>query len=153
MGHASLNYYARGYEKLDDSGIAKFIEESTAYSDIIKDVLSGEEHDDWDVEVQSKAEELMKDQNAMATDSDEEPESEGEPEDEDNAGDETLHGIDYSDDESENSDSEDQDPREEEGSEEDAEGREENEQRSEAEEDEMDQYVRVVNTAGFESDN
>ncbi|KAJ7737519.1 hypothetical protein B0H16DRAFT_1325909 [Mycena metata] len=153
MGHASLNYYARGYEKLEDSGIAKFIEESTAYSDIVKDVLSGEEHDDWDVEMQRRIDEVLKDHDAMDTQSDGEPESEGEGEDGNDAGDESLHGIDYSDDESEKSDEEESNPREDDESEEDVEGREENEQLSEVEEEQMDQYIPPVDDPDFESDN
>ncbi|KAK6996062.1 hypothetical protein R3P38DRAFT_3329624 [Favolaschia claudopus] len=54
LGHASINYFARGYEKLEDGRIQKFIHDSTAYSDITKDVLSGEEHDFWDVNMQDR---------------------------------------------------------------------------------------------------
>ncbi|KAJ7822717.1 hypothetical protein B0H14DRAFT_2598287 [Mycena olivaceomarginata] len=52
MGHAAVNFYGRGYEKLEDGRIDKFIRESTAYSDITKDVLEGQEYDDWDEEKQ-----------------------------------------------------------------------------------------------------
>ncbi|KAJ7687731.1 hypothetical protein B0H17DRAFT_1160422 [Mycena rosella] len=138
MGHASLNYYALGYEKLDDTRIAKFIEESTAYSDITKD---------------RRVDEVVKDHDAV--NSDEEPEIEPEiedGEDGDDAGDGTMHGIDYSDQESERSDDEDIDRQEEDEPEEDMEGHNENEEQSEVEEEQMDQYVPPVDDTGFESD-
>ncbi|KAJ7681091.1 hypothetical protein B0H17DRAFT_1138662 [Mycena rosella] len=61
LGHASVNFFGQGYEKLADSRIAKFIAESTAYSDITKNVLSGEEHDDWDEEMQKKFDAMLQD--------------------------------------------------------------------------------------------
>ncbi|KAJ6562926.1 hypothetical protein B0H10DRAFT_2239795 [Mycena sp. CBHHK59/15] len=110
--------------------LTKFIRDSTAYADITKDVLDGQEHDDWDEEQQRNE------------DSDSEDESETESMAGDNSGDPGIRGIDYSDDESE-SDGETLDFGAEEPNE-DSEGDEEDEVRSEMEEEEMDKYVPVI---------
>ncbi|KAJ7043878.1 hypothetical protein C8F04DRAFT_1361422 [Mycena alexandri] len=39
MGHAAVNYLERGYERLEDGRMDYFIQQSTAYSDIMIDVL------------------------------------------------------------------------------------------------------------------
>ncbi|KAJ7939198.1 hypothetical protein B0H13DRAFT_2300950 [Mycena leptocephala] len=125
---------------------------STAYSDITKDVLSGEEHDNWDVEMQRRVDEML---HNLGADSDEEPESDSESESGDDSGDITIRGMDYSDDESETSDDEENSPdlNEQDEPEEDFEGQQENEELSEMEEEEMDRYQPPVEDAGFESDN
>ncbi|KAJ7458253.1 hypothetical protein FB451DRAFT_1406554 [Mycena latifolia] len=149
MGHASLNFFERGYEKLEDNRIAKFIQESTAYSDITKDVLNGEEHDDWDEEKQKKFDAMLLQDPEQ--DSDEESESERESEDGDDAGDIGVHGILYSDEESDDEDAESlglggQD------SEDNLEGDEENEELSEIEEEQMDNYVNPGDDLGSEDE-
>ncbi|KAJ6561028.1 hypothetical protein B0H10DRAFT_1966650 [Mycena sp. CBHHK59/15] len=150
MGHASVNFFAVGYEKLEDTRIAKFIKDSTAYSDITKDVLNGEEHDTWDEEMQRKFDEALLDPHP---DSDEELESEPESDDEDVPGDISIRGILYPEDESDASDEEDgsrdfgeQEP------EDDLEGREENEELSEIEEEQMDNYMDLGVDTDYESD-
>ncbi|KAJ7867127.1 hypothetical protein B0H13DRAFT_2236750 [Mycena leptocephala] len=126
MGHAALNFYQRGYEKLDDTRLAKFIHDSTAYSDIVKDVLDGKEKFDiW--------------QQEGGGDSDSELESETESMAGDGSGDIGLHGMDYSDNESEESDDDLGFGREE--PEENCEGDEENENLSEMEEEDIDKYI------------
>ncbi|KAJ6471022.1 hypothetical protein C8R45DRAFT_1165764 [Mycena sanguinolenta] len=75
MGHISINFYARGYEKLEDTHLNKFIKDSTAYSDITKDVLSGDEHDHWDEEMQRQTDQILhKDDTTNSDDSDDESE-------------------------------------------------------------------------------
>ncbi|KAJ6610317.1 hypothetical protein B0H10DRAFT_2293130 [Mycena sp. CBHHK59/15] len=59
MGHAAVNFFERGYEKLEDTQLTKFIRDSTAYADITKDVLDGQEHDDWDEEQQRKYDQMQ----------------------------------------------------------------------------------------------
>ncbi|KAJ7105862.1 hypothetical protein C8R44DRAFT_715216 [Mycena epipterygia] len=139
MGHAAVNFFERGYEKLEDTQLTKFIRDSTAYADITKDVLDGQEYDDWDEEQQRKHDQMQQD---AGEDSDSEDESETEVMAGDNSGDPGIRGIDYSDDESE-SDGETLDFGAEETNE-DLEGDEEDEVRSEMEEEEMDKYVPVV---------
>ncbi|KAJ7685894.1 hypothetical protein B0H17DRAFT_1204590 [Mycena rosella] len=41
-GHAEVNFFHRGYERLEESRMANFIEQSTAYADIMRDVLNPE---------------------------------------------------------------------------------------------------------------
>ncbi|KAJ7725278.1 hypothetical protein DFH07DRAFT_783025 [Mycena maculata] len=152
MGHASINFYAQGNEKLEESQIDKFIRESTAYSDITKDVLSGEEHDHWDEEMQKKIDNILQDHDTMVSDCDSDNESGAESDAGDDAG-EDLGGIDYSDDSEKSDDEEmDRDLGGQDESDEDLEGQKENEELSEMEEEEMDQYVPPVDGASFESD-
>jgi hypothetical protein len=40
MGHAAINYFGRGYQRLEDGRMDHFIEQSTAYSDIMIDCSS-----------------------------------------------------------------------------------------------------------------
>ncbi|KAJ6627746.1 hypothetical protein B0H10DRAFT_2285786 [Mycena sp. CBHHK59/15] len=100
MEHAAVNFYAWGYEKLEDTHIAKFIHDSTAYSDVMKDVLDGKEYDDWDEDMQLEFDALLK----SAEDGDEEGDSGAESETEsmagDGASDPGVRGLNYSDNES-----------------------------------------------------
>ncbi|KAJ6608566.1 hypothetical protein B0H10DRAFT_2226748 [Mycena sp. CBHHK59/15] len=98
MGYAAVNFFERGYEKLEDTQLTKFIRDSTAYADITKYVLDGQEHDDWDEEQQRKYDQM---QQNTSEDSDSEDESETESMAGDNSGDPGIRGIDFSDDESE----------------------------------------------------
>ncbi|KAJ7130913.1 hypothetical protein C8R46DRAFT_1235915 [Mycena filopes] len=138
MGHAAVNFYARGYEKLEDSRIAKFIQDSTAYSDVTKDVLDGKEYDNWDEDMQLRFDEML---NVADEDPDSGAESETESMRGDGSGDPGLHGLDYSDNESEPDNGGFYGPEDDSGSED---GNEEDEVRSEIEEEGMDTYVPVV---------
>ncbi|KAJ7784967.1 hypothetical protein DFH07DRAFT_726168 [Mycena maculata] len=143
MGHATVNFFEHGYQKLEDTHIAKFIRESTAYSDITKDVLDGQEYDDWDEEMQKKFDQWQAEQAAVGEDSDSEAESETESVTGDDSGDVGIGGMDYSDTESE-SDEEGQRSLRFEEPEDDLEGAQENEDLSEMEEEGMDNYVPLV---------
>ncbi|KAJ7738991.1 hypothetical protein B0H16DRAFT_1424719 [Mycena metata] len=140
MGHAAVNFYARGYEKLEDTRIAKFIQESTAYSDVMKDVLDGKEHDEWNEDMQLEFDELLK--SAEEEDSDSGAETETESMAGDGEGDPGIQGLDYSDEEPDNHgrphyfDPEDPADLEDEN--------EEDETLSEMEEEGMDKYIPVV---------
>ncbi|KAJ7157224.1 hypothetical protein C8R46DRAFT_1165604 [Mycena filopes] len=131
MGHATVNFYARGYEKLEDG-------HSIAYSDVTKDVLDGKEYDNWDEDMQVRFDEML---NSTEDDPDSGAESESESMRGDGSGDPGLHGLDYSDDESEPNGREFDGSEDHSGSED---GNEEDETRSEIEEEGMDTYVPVV---------
>ncbi|KAJ7263041.1 hypothetical protein C8J57DRAFT_1071083 [Mycena rebaudengoi] len=99
MGHAALNFLGRGYEALDDSRMDKFIDDSTAYSDIMKDVLSGGvEEDISDEEIQRKINEIFAEEAARGDrdGANADDDSDGE-ESVDGHGDVGVHGMDYSD--------------------------------------------------------
>ncbi|KAJ7113608.1 hypothetical protein C8R44DRAFT_881891 [Mycena epipterygia] len=157
MGHAAVNFFARGYEKLEDSSIEKFIRDSTAYSDITRDVLSGEETDHWDDETQRKFDQMLQDaQNGSASDEDSESETQSDSEAEEDSGDIGVHGMEYSDEESQKSDDEDSETGffgfsgEVPGV--DVEGLQENEELSEVEEEQLDTYVYLPDDAACVED-
>lgn len=91
MGHEATNFFARGYERLDSGRIQEFIQASTAYADIMRDVLSGQEKDTWNATQQQLWENMMQeDLTDYGSDSDEE-----DAEKEDSTGDPSLQGLVY----------------------------------------------------------
>ncbi|KAF7293112.1 hypothetical protein MKEN_01468500 [Mycena kentingensis (nom. inval.)] len=99
MGHIATNFYERGYDRLLDSRLQQFIEESTAYLDITRDAVSGKEEDDWDETKQRAYEQQLRDAQTIRpepSDSEEDDTVEDEPA-QDSAG-KDLGGMDYSED-------------------------------------------------------
>ncbi|KAJ6617040.1 hypothetical protein B0H10DRAFT_1948722 [Mycena sp. CBHHK59/15] len=103
-GHAAVNFLQQGYERLEESRMENFIQQSTAYSDIMVDVLNpGNISDEVDAENFQQALEKMiaeANQNALEdSDSDFEDSDAGD-------GDIGIHGMDYSDPDSDSEDDE-----------------------------------------------
>jgi hypothetical protein len=97
-GHAAVNFFAKGYEALEEGKITDFIAQSTAYADVTADVLNPE--DISDEEIQKALDKLVAQARSEAMDAnnlDDKPESEhGDGND-----DEIVGGMDYSDDDDE----------------------------------------------------
>jgi hypothetical protein len=99
-GHAAINFLEQGLERLADSRMKNFVEQSTAYSDVMTDVLDPKEISDE--QFQRDLDKLIAQANREPTD---DSDLDSDSELEDGEGDDTLHGMKYSDDEEE-SDSE-----------------------------------------------
>ncbi|KAJ7447560.1 hypothetical protein B0H11DRAFT_1878681 [Mycena galericulata] len=110
MKHAAVNYLERGYQRLEDERMDHFIEQSTAYSDIMIDVLRQSQGqpevttpsppEDEDVELQRLIQFAIDNPDMFPEDQDEDSGSEDEEEvDAESGGDIGIHGLEYSDDE------------------------------------------------------
>ncbi|KAJ6622557.1 hypothetical protein B0H10DRAFT_2214204 [Mycena sp. CBHHK59/15] len=106
MGHAAVNYFERGYQHLEDGRMDHFIEQSTAYSDIMIDVLRQSPDDPEPTASRTEQEELdrliqyaIENPDMFPDDSDSEEEDDGGDDETDNEGDIGIHGLEYSDDE------------------------------------------------------
>ncbi|KAJ6628483.1 hypothetical protein B0H10DRAFT_2209395 [Mycena sp. CBHHK59/15] len=103
-GHAAVNFLQQGYERLEESRMENFIQQSTAYSDIMVDVLNpGNISDEVDAEnFQQALEKMIAEANQHPledSDSDFEDSDAGD-------GDIGIHGMDYSDPDSDSEDDE-----------------------------------------------
>ncbi|KAJ7768603.1 hypothetical protein DFH07DRAFT_1007816 [Mycena maculata] len=127
-GHAATNFFEKGYQLLEEGKIADFIDQSTAYADITAEVLNPQAISDE--EFQRAIKELI----AQDVNSED-----------DGSGDETVGGMQYSEDEDEEDDGSEDDGLRgvDEVSAEDPEGGSDGEVMSEFEEEDMDKCVSV----------
>ncbi|KAJ7635907.1 hypothetical protein B0H17DRAFT_1149619 [Mycena rosella] len=97
-GYAAVNFFHRGYERLEESRMANFIEQSTAYADIMRDVLNPENISEAsEDDIQQTLERMIAEANQEASeDSDSDDDTDSQVDD----GDIHIHGMEYSDDDS-----------------------------------------------------
>ncbi|KAJ6631665.1 hypothetical protein B0H10DRAFT_1772569 [Mycena sp. CBHHK59/15] len=94
-GHAAVNFFERGFERLDEDRMDNFIRQSTAYADIMADAVNlGNVTDEREEELFRQALEKMlaeaeANQNSAQDKSDEEEDSEA------SDGDPGIHGMEY----------------------------------------------------------
>ncbi|KAJ7201866.1 hypothetical protein GGX14DRAFT_571124 [Mycena pura] len=108
MGHAAINYFGRGYERLDDGRMDHFIEQSTAYSDIMIDVLQQSANDppltstdeqELDRMIQYAIDNPDLFPDPFPNDSEDESDGDEQHHTADDEGDIGIHGLEYSDEE------------------------------------------------------
>ncbi|KAJ7846812.1 hypothetical protein B0H13DRAFT_2285702 [Mycena leptocephala] len=110
MGHAAINYFGRGYQRLEDGRMDHFIEQSTAYSDIMIDVLqqsgnapmlttSTDEEQELERMIQYAIDNPDLFPDPFPEDSDEEDNGDDDGDVTDDEGDVGIHGLEYLDEE------------------------------------------------------
>ncbi|KAJ7089959.1 hypothetical protein C8R44DRAFT_957834 [Mycena epipterygia] len=99
-GHAAVNFFEQGYERLEEGRIDNFIQQSTAYADIMVDVLNPENiPDETEEEFQERLEKMIAEASGEIPQP-EDSDSDGETDSEVEEGDIGIHGMEYSDDDS-----------------------------------------------------
>ncbi|KAJ7493475.1 hypothetical protein FB451DRAFT_1490540 [Mycena latifolia] len=116
MGHAAINYLERGYERLEDGRMDHFIQQSTAYSDIMIDILRQTPNNpettppSTDQEEMERLIQYARDNPDMfpedAEDDEDEEEFDADESQEGDQGDIWIRGLDYSEDEDSDDDPE-----------------------------------------------